>query len=87
MFADTHSYDHPDDDYVLKGTLLSALFAGVADTWLIRGVGSCGVEYRLALTTAGYEKYGYSTFSRMTGSDDGSFSRRGYTHVYLQVLI
>lgn len=33
MFADTHSYDHPDDDYVLKGTLLSPLFAGVADTW------------------------------------------------------
>jgi len=33
--------------------------------------GSCGVEYRLALTDAGYEKYGgsFSTFRKVARAD------------------
>lgn len=56
-------YASADDPYILKGIYLSIL------SILRRSneIGSCGVEYRLALTDAGYEKYGSSLNRAITG--------------------
>lgn len=70
-------YDSPDDNYILKGTPQIRAWGNSGTVADLCGTGSCGVEYRLALTDYGYEKYGYSSFSRMTSGKNG-LSRSSY---------
>lgn len=68
-----NSYDSPDDSYILKGGL-SICTTRCNYFPLTLWPGSCGVEYRLALTDYGYEKYGSATWTNRFTNDNSTSS-------------
>lgn len=66
-----YRYNSPDDPYVLKGQLFHSRYFHHSSDYQ---AGSCAVEYRLALTDEGYEKYGTKyrrNAQSRSSSDDG----------------